>query len=163
MKPEAPSKRIIFLDVDGVLNSHQSVLMHRYRRRGDGGSLCPIACANLQCILDTVPTADIVITSSWRLGMSLDQIRKIFRANFIDGARVIGETPCLPGAPRGEEIQAWLESHAGPLQVVSYVIIDDSEDMGPLHPRLVQTSYMLGLMHDRAIEVIRLLDPMCLE
>ena len=61
---------------------------------------------------------------------------------------LIGVTPSLPGRPRGEEIQAWLDG-AG-TEVESFVILDDHDDMAHLADRLVRTDSAVGITGEDA-------------
>jgi hypothetical protein len=114
--------RIVFLDIDGVLNSCGSAW-----RAGNRESFLPSACAALARLLDA-SDAKIVITSSWREDVA-DRIPFAFQANGLSCYinRIIGHTPMIPEAPdatrRADEIDVWLAQHAG--QVCSWVILDD--------------------------------------
>lgn len=79
--------------------------------------------------------AKIVVSSSWRKGRTVQELRKMFRENGIKG-QVIDKTPALyydgyPGSvPRGCEIYAWLENNKEKFgDSVRYVIFDDDSDI----------------------------------
>lgn len=145
--------KILFLDIDGVLNSSQW-FKALYRTTGKGGLIrdfCPLASSNLLSILQEVPDLSIVISSSWRRRNTLEQLREILSEYHVAPERVIGVTPIL-NTPRGLEIQAWLDEHP---EVTQFVIVDDSADMEHLLPHLVRTQWIMGLMIDKAREIIR--------
>jgi HAD domain in Swiss Army Knife RNA repair proteins len=157
--------KVLFLDIDGVLNSSQfnKALIRNVGRKGLLiKEFCPLASSNLLEILSEVPDVKIVVSSSWRLHESLEGLRAILWANAgVPEERVIGATPCLQWDDpekhgRGQEIQAWLDKHP---EVTKFVILDDSSDMAHLKPHLVQTNWMHGLMLEEAEEVIRRLEP----
>lgn len=152
--------KVIFLDFDGVLNSEQFIRA-LYRKEGPQGLIrefCPIATSNLMTILTEVPDAQIVVSSSWRLGTSLEELQQIlFEHAGVPKGRVIGKTPVdIKYGPRGFEIQAWLDKHP---EVTKFVIIDDDGDMQHLLPFLVQTNTRRGLMIDESDAAVRMLEP----
>ena len=138
------SNKFIFLDVDGVLN-HQQWFGSAECKENKGGDyeksqFSPISVALLNNLTD-VTGADIVVSSSWRKGRTLEQLQELFESVGITG-KVIGMTPCLYftglegysySVPRGCEIKAWLETNKGILgekmSKVRYVILDDDSDM----------------------------------
>lgn len=156
---------IIFLDVDGVLNSYDQ-LEESKRLRG----MAPKHVAELARVLRETD-AKVVVSSVWRFELNDDGSSRRgtrFRDELLekgdDGRlvlkRIIGRTKDLWGkAPdkknvRGFEIQTWREEHG---HVGSFVIVDDDSDMGPLKPRLVKTDNALGLTRKEGDEMIRLL------
>lgn len=134
--------RIIFLDIDGVL-----VLASR-----GALSVLPDAVAHLNRLTESTQ-AQIVITSSWRKWSPIKQLARGLQKGGVK-ATIIGATPIMNDAERGDEIAAWLRAHA---HDVSFVILDDDSDMGALIPRLVQTDPEHGLRAedvDRAIAIL---------
>jgi HAD domain in Swiss Army Knife RNA repair proteins len=139
------TRRVIFLDIDGVLAP-----IRRWDRYGD---LDP-ACIRVLNEIVRQGSADVVVSSTWRYGKTTAELQETLEAGGFVG-RVLDKTPLGgPGADRGDEIAAWLAEHA----VGSYVIIDDHVDMGALRVRLVQTHPAHGLQPAdaaRAIAVLR--------
>ena len=126
------TRRVIFLDIDGVLAP-----ILRWDRYGD---LDP-ACIQVLNEIVAGAGADVVVSSTWRYGKTAAELQKLLEAAGFTGT-VLDTTPVGPlGATRGEEITAWLTGHA----VSAYVIIDDHADMGALCDRLVQTHPGRGL------------------
>ena len=83
--------------------------------------------------------AKIVISSTWRKGRTLEQLREIFTKVGFTG-EIIDKTPslfyseksgCTNSVPRGCEIEEWMRSKYGYLESVNikYVILDDDSDM----------------------------------
>lgn len=145
---------VIFLDIDGVLNSIESALVHN----GRTSLLCPIRCGLVQR-LATIAEARIVVSSAWRHG-DTDALRETLRTRA--GAAclvpyIIGETPRLSGQPRGAEIAQWLERHPTP-KVERYVILDDDDDMLPGQP-FVRTSFARGFSLDEYLDALAILKP----
>ena len=103
---------IIFLDVDGVLNSAKEL---------SGGPFSKISLNVLKRIVDET-NAKIVVISSWRL---LEFSRKILLSELEKyhlKESVIGMTPHLP-SNREEEIMTYLKSNEFPN--LNFIILDD--------------------------------------
>ncbi len=151
--------KCIFLDVDGVLNSEA---WHRKTERGphwpqDG--IDPAALVRLNRILDATG-AKIVVSSSWR-SRTIKATREFMGFMGIS-RKIIGITPRLPctdGFPtRGDEIHAWLMTHAlDHKNPEVFVILDDDDDIDPYRDRLVHCDYHVGLQDEQVEQAIALL------
>jgi hypothetical protein len=135
---------VIFLDIDGVLNSRRFLDQLDPEERTDD-SLDPQAVARLNRIAERTQ-AKIVISSTWRIIDPLERILDILQSHGFKG-EIVGKTPVLSG-PRGHEIQAWVTEHR---EVKSFVILDDRSDMDGVSKRLIQTTMADGLL-DRHVE-----------
>lgn len=153
--------KVIFLDFDGVINSHQSA--HFWHNKRDQskwenelyeswkGTLfeyiaqefCPIAMSNVEELIRRVPDVKVVVSSTWRLGETVESLKKIVAPAKLIADAIISVTPS-GGKIRGEEIQAWLNANPG---VLDFVIIDDDADMGHLLPFLVKTDSRNGFTY----------------
>jgi hypothetical protein len=141
-------RRVIFLDIDGVLAPIRS--WDRY------GDLDPACIAVLNEIVAR-GEADVVVSSTLRYGNTVAELQAILDARGFVG-RVLDKTPIgTPGADRGEEIAAWLAEHA----VGGFVIIDDHADMGALRSHLVQTDPARGLQPTDAPRAVAVLTAYC--
>jgi hypothetical protein len=167
--------KIIFLDVDGVINSSRSHNACKRAREkqfalfmpGDDDYLSALTKASIDPIAVELinfcaerADAKFVISSSHRLffqnEVSLDRIKKYFLDLGIDAERIIGITPYLPNNPRGDEIQQWLDAHP---EVTHYVIIDDSIDMLESQKKnFVLTTMENGFSYENFKKVVNLLD-----
>lgn len=131
--------KIIFLDIDGVLNSEQwfeepKIFPNEY--------IDP-KCLKLVIDLAKTEKAKIVITSVWRTTTAL--------INFLEqkGLDIFDKTPILDeGSLRGEEIQKWLDANF--LQFpegIQFIIIDDIVNILPNHKsHLVLTDARTGIV-----------------
>lgn len=127
---------VVFLDIDGVLNNEKSL-----RNNAAIDALDP-ECLKLVQKLVEETGANIVITSTWRLGHSLYWIQTMFKHHgFSCPERLIGTTMDLAGQPRGKEIKLWLSQ----VPVDGFVILDDDSDMPGVQDHLVLTSFATGL------------------
>jgi hypothetical protein len=157
------SLRILFLDIDGVLNSDAWVRQCIGTGKSAWHDMDPTAVRHLRRIVQTTK-CDIVISSSWRCFYSLDEIAWTIKQAGWGSAPlpIIGETPQLPGPLllgavddlRGREVEAWLQAH----EHYRYCILDDKEWFLP-HQPLVLTDYRVGLTADDAERCITLLAP----
>jgi hypothetical protein len=150
--------RILFLDIDGVLNSHN----WWDRRPSPNLLLDPAAVGRLRRIIETT-CCNVVISSTWRIGHTLPSIQRMLEANGLtDGLdrHIIGATPIIPELNvtgprmgRGNEIDCWLRR----VRPHSFAILDDDSDMGHHIDRLVQTSFTTGLLDSHVHRVIDML------
>lgn len=133
--------KVIFLDIDGVLNSEEYALS-----LGMVGMLGidPDKVRILDRILEATG-AKLVISSSWR--GSSDLLADIRR----DVGEYIDITPRLSGI-RGSEVKAWLDANP----VDRYAILDDDSDFYKYQP-LFKTTWKKGLTEDIADNVIKYL------
>lgn len=155
-------KKIIFLDIDGVLwtgNHDRHVSNHEEDPHSKINEFCPKAVTQLNRILSTDNSINIVISSSWRCYRSLEWFKDHFKAQGIDPNRIIGCTPYL-STIRGLEIKQWLDTQSikSDYWVSGFVILDDDEDMGDLSDHLVKTSFYPGLTESKASKAIEILN-----
>jgi hypothetical protein len=115
--------RVLFLDIDGVLNSSRSCValggIPHTLTAPDLKLFDPLALSLLQSLCE-VAELSVVVSSSWRILHNWDAIGRALNLP------TIGATPRLGGL-RGEEIAAWLETPPAP--VAQYAILDDDSDM----------------------------------
>jgi len=166
--------RILFLDIDGVLNSTRWSMSRGLADYWPTSEVDPAAVAVLNEVISRT-SAKIVVSSTWRLGHSLDQLRDILvRSGLKDRGTIIGKTPDFSrierharptpdgSFKRGHEIQAWLSNfdHCrddAPADVEHFAIVDDDEDMAHLDGNLVRTTSDDGLLLRHAMKLVELL------
>ena len=137
--------KYIFLDVDGVMNHETWYKSVNYKEgvtteEYEKSQFCNWTVEILNNLTDKTG-AKIVVSSSWRKGKSIDELKKLFESVGITG-EVVGKTPVLYftgldnyncSVPRGNEIKAWLETskdlHGQKMSEIKYVIFDDDSDM----------------------------------
>lgn len=124
--------KIIFLDVDGVLNNADDSDHHVHK--GGCYFYSPKCVERLNKITDATG-AKIVVSSTWRLGKTVDELKAQFTEMGITG-EVIDKTCQLNHLDgyRGNEILKWIKDNESLLghyyyNFKSYVIIDDDTDM----------------------------------
>lgn len=145
--------KVIFLDFDGVLNSQSSFIYEDNRRKvhkeqGVKGrvseTLSNECAAVFQELLNQFPEVKIVVSSTWRIIFSLEQLRIKLNEYHVDGSRIIDKTGRRHDADRGLEIQDWLDAHP---EVTHYIVIDDNDwGIVQAHPpeKFVRTSWDFG-------------------
>jgi hypothetical protein len=125
--------KIIFLDIDGVLNSDKSLLVEENTldtllREIKG--ILPHEM-HIRWLNEIIKKTDarVVISSTWRLNNSLLVLNGLFvYAGF--KYSLFDKTPVIScSVPRGEEIRMWLIYTNTFSTVDSYVILDDDNDM----------------------------------
>lgn len=147
--------KVLFLDVDGVLNHHAFLVAHEAAIDLDSSGraeIDPVAVARLRHVLETTG-AKVCISSSWRHWMGGDVLRSFFATY---GVEVVGATPAHIVSPRGEEISEWIARHRSEVDV--YAVVDDYHDAGLGHEGVfVHTDGLKGLTDDDCVELIRIL------
>lgn len=161
--------RLIFLDIDGVLNSLASfgVTSKRGYRKAKGTAKAR-AKENYSVLIDDIDKeavsrlnriiertgAKVIISSSRRKDYSYQEIEKHLQAAGFTG-EVIGSTPVFIGEDvrRGDEI-GYVASKLKPER---FVILDDGNDMRHLKDRLVLTDTATGLLDEHVERAVALL------
>ncbi len=149
--------KVIFLDIDGVLNSRA---YDRERTISDGN----IDLTRLPLLSKIVERtgARIVMSSSWRIhwdkaSEACDAIGEELNETFISaGLEIYDKTPVI--GDRAKEISAWIKVHP---EVDGYVILDDIfGGWGEHEEHLVKTSPLIGrgLGEKHVSDAIRILE-----
>ena len=170
--------KVIFLDIDGVVNTWDSQANSDDNNRDHPSFppkellydvLDPPSVDAVNQITDATE-AKIVVSSTWRVLFEFRILKAFLKRQGIK-AEVVGKTPdlvrwsrgaaaseggILLAKQRGDEIQAWLDEHT---EVEKFIILDDDADMAHLIDRLVQPrpSMETGLEQhhvDKAIEML---------
>lgn len=145
--------KVLFLDIDGVLNSlRTAVALQQGGRRPK--NLDPVAVRLVDWVCREAG-AKVVIISAWRLNHSVDQLNRLFRRHGANDIEVVGLTG-YSGHGRGAEISDWLAANP---QVKRYVVVDDLRfDIDAKHP-LVHVEGPNGLLLDHAVALLAHLHP----
>lgn len=140
---------ILFLDIDGVLNSHEWYEKNVKQIHSESSmfwrsvaELDPAACALINKFCEE-EELKIVITSTWRKLHDVFQIEAMFKKKGLF-AEVFDKTPDLKGKARGYEIQEYLDNTPG---IEKYVILDDDSDM-LTGQQFVRTRWTVGVQPD---------------
>lgn len=125
-------QNIIFLDVDGVLNCE--LFYEQIRETGATfieNHFCEERVSLLNQLCKDI-NVRVVISSTWRMGRTIDELRDIFREAGAD-FNILGATPILRESytVRGNEIKKWIDDNVADIERLyhRYAIIDDDSDM----------------------------------
>lgn len=143
--------KVVFLDIDGVLNSHRSCVAYGgYPMAVTGRDLAMFDEVAVRLVAGIVKAAGakVVLSSTWRKDADWHLIGPAL------GMEIIDRTPVRMGR-RGEEIAAWLAEHP---EVECYAIVDDDSDMLPeQQPFFVHTLHADGLSWANAAHLASLM------
>ena len=163
--------KVIFLDIDGVLNTQDwhSRMTKDTPRDEFGWAFDLVAVENLAHIIKETG-ASIVISSSWKF-LGLAKLREMWKIRNLPGI-VLDITPntisdelllnanldeMKLGVCRGNEIKEWLSKHKG--EVSNYVIIDDFDDLLPEQDdHVVLTDTLIGITEWDAAKAVKILN-----
>lgn len=110
---------VIFLDIDGVLNSTKTANPRKFPYIVDGRMVERLN------ELTAIARATVVLSSSWRVDPIGCLAAKHFGIHFDDVC------PDMPKAARSEEIRCWLDRHP---DAGRHIVIDDDDDSLDDHP-----------------------------
>lgn len=163
--------KVLFLDIDGVIVTRESLLKHSENmkeKRANGHSFDDldawmkaqheqfhhVCLLNLAEIVKNCPDLKIVVTSTWRLGRSVQDLKDLFPD--IIAERIVDKTKASIHGFRGAEIEEWLDRHP---EVEKFVILDDDSDMTEVQKKnhFVQTTMLEGLTRNHVDDAIRIL------
>lgn len=146
--------KVVFLDIDGVLLSHRTLLAHgTWAHDPEELAKGEVDEVSLSMIRKIVGKADasIVLSSSWRILNSWHDMGEALKLP------IMGQTPVGSpnGSARGNEIADWLRDR---VDVTHYAIIDDDSDMlEHQKPYFVHTSGFNGFSWENATKLASVL------
>jgi len=164
----ATVRKVVFLDVDGVLNCKKSRKM-RFDAESGIMLLNDLPAAELMdnlMMLVEQTQCDIVLSSTWRLkGDKIEELRCAFEEK---GLTIVGVTPDLSGSKgstRVDEILSWLEDEcmdATRTPTKAWLAIDDMDlqrgNDGLKDINFVHTDNVDGLTFSKAEEAVNKLN-----
>jgi len=162
--------KIIFLDIDGVLNSTRFFEGPEFGYGPGAGlefgasQIDPQAVEQLNNLIASTG-AKVVLSTSWRHIWDKSEIARMLKQKgFQHPHSIIDITPSSM-KPRGDEIEEWLDLEDERRRIepgrsdISFVIIDDSDEFhsSDLRERFVQTDPNVGLSDEdvsRAMSIL---------
>lgn len=130
--------KILFLDIDGVVNCESTTQRHR----GFIGIDPYMAFMVGKIQLDT--DCQIVLSSSWRVTQDgVDEVEQQVAPIFDKTGKSWYDKEKNHSSTRGEEIQVWLDAHP---EVTRYAILDDDSNMLDSQlPNYFKTTWLNGI------------------
>lgn len=165
--------KVLFLDIDGVLNGQDNQYSRlelwrkdpvRFKTRDEFGDLFDERSVRWLHFIIERTDCKIVISSTWRM-VGLDRMQLMWEMRDLPG-EVIAITPTTTSqetvelyaatnneADRGYEIQEWIDE----FKPERYCIVDDNDDMLS-HQQFVRTDSGVGLNRKTAMAVVAVLN-----
>lgn len=144
--------KLIFLDIDGVMNSGFSKRSDKHFSLAFDDN----AVTNLKYILKHTE-AKIVVSSTWRLGETVESLKKDLFSHYELDNYIVGVTPYFQETIRGLEIESYT-ANCTKEEITNIVILDDDSDMGSLLKYHVKTNAIYGLTLEDANRAIQILN-----
>ena len=166
------SKKVIFLDIDGVLNNDQ-FRIDKWMKEHPGKTWDPYYCFNKENVeqfnrVIRETNASVVASTTWRLGPTLREpmtpkfLQNLIKENGGAECEIVGFTPHLMPkklsqwiAPRYKEIQAYIDE--AKWHDVRFVVVDDRDDAWSGW-NFVRTDPRVGLTREDADRMIGILN-----
>jgi len=141
--------KILFLDIDGVLNSVRScIAFDGYPYSNSNYEKFDDIAVNLIRKLCKTTNTKIILSSTWRLFKGWDKLYEVLNLPIID------KTPHKLSSTRGEEIDMWLSNN----KVDKYAIVDDDNDILVYQlPYFVKVDNTNGLSYENYLQLLKLL------
>ena len=155
-------RKVIFLDVDGVLNSELNEKINNNLGHWSSRDIIMYE-ESMMSLYEIISAtgAEIVLSSTWRYPD--EDGSYISKENLIKqlseyGMNLSDETPQLAVYDRALEILTYLENHP---EVTHYIVIDDDIELlknDIIKPHLVYTYYQIGLTEQDIFKAITILE-----
>lgn len=156
--------KIIFLDIDGVLNSSQYKRKIGSKFDDPRYQIDPFAVKRLNGII-AATNAKIVISSTWRLSFiyaanALQKMQDCFMdyeindiVDFTPQILASDETPLI--SFRGDEIKEWLETNK---DISNFVVLDDIDMSNDFGNKMILTFEEDGLQDHHVLQTVSVLN-----
>ena len=154
--------KVIFLDIDGVLNSNDWYVRTRGIAKQDQGDVDPETVKLVNELIE-VTGSKVIMSSSWRSDFE-NSCEYLYERGLVSNV-IIGKTPhftytCSNDAIRktlcrGNEIQYILETE----DIIDYVIFDDDQDMLYCQKdNFIHIDSMYGITKENVEQAIKILN-----
>jgi len=139
--------KVLFLDIDGVLNCRSS-----FNRQGTREIIEEDMVERINRVIEATGCS-VVVSSTWRILMPLEELKRVLGGHGFLSEAIIDATPHL--TRRDDEIATWLESNLG---VSKFAVVDDSiDDLTGVSDQLVRTSFETGVLDEHTEQLIQML------
>lgn len=151
-------KRVLFLDIDGVLNSDPD--LDKFNDLGAGSDCITIPHLQaLEKLLAYYPETKIVVSSDWRLPQFPCALKMVKMCLAMIGHTVYGVTPDMGYTDRSVEILTWIgRMQRKKVHFDRFCILDDRYDAGSgVEDHLVRTDPRVGLTESNVLTAVGVL------
>tara|TARA_R110000822_G_scaffold8487_5_gene33317 strand:- start:459 stop:884 length:426 start_codon:yes stop_codon:yes gene_type:complete len=139
--------KVLFLDIDGVLNRYDM-----FEGKGSREIISDEMVARINRVVKETGCS-VVISSSWRLSMPLSELSLLLGEHGFLSETIIDRTPHIDR--RDNEILVWLRDHK---DVTKFAVVDDeASDLTDVKDQLVQTSFDTGILDEHVDQLIEML------
>jgi hypothetical protein len=146
--------KIIFLDIDGVMNS-ETYHKNLDTKKKNWQRFEPEAVKMIKKLVEEF-AAKIVISSIWRFVAKKELATELKETGLINHLHTDWKTPIIEPGHRGKEIKMWLSEHP---EIKEFVIIDDDSDvLEVFNDNFVRTDYYDGLQAEHYYKAREILD-----
>ncbi len=148
-------ERILFLDIDGVLNHHDAPSIHHEK------ALLP-ECIKYLNMATTIGNCKIVVISNWAQQMSVPQLSQMLYAKGVVHDSVVDAITMVPlddsGLVMGIEKDRFVAQYVKNHDLEKYVIVDDNfPNASSFSGHLVAPNMHVGLTENDVVLILTLL------
>lgn len=143
--------KVLFLDIDGVLNNLEFL-----KALGDTITFEDMIMPEKVSLLNKIVEEHdftVVLSTAWRYAFPSSEIERLLRKLGFKHT-IHSTTPKSESGQREDDVKMWLEKFH---RVKEFVILEDAYDMGTLEPRTVKTDVNVGLTVDHVQQVRELM------
>ena len=146
--------KIIFLDIDGVMNSEVYHKTLNTKKKG-WRRFNPEAVKMITKLVEEFD-AKIVISSLWRFAVKKELATELKASNLVNFLHPDWKTPIIEPGHRGKEVKMWLDEHP---DIKEFIILDDDNDILEEHrSRFVRTDYYEGMQAEHYYKAREILE-----
>lgn len=162
--------KVVFLDIDGVLNSYAYWKWQKARKGETEPKIINMAQWKLEAVdkhavsrlnrLHEETGCVYVLSSTWRILESLEDMQALLEHHGFTGKLVDKTTTATMGdhtSCRGLQCAEWLSRHQDK-NITSFICLDDDSDFANMPDRLVRTKTETGLLDKHVERAISLLN-----
>ncbi|WP_372371127.1 HAD domain-containing protein [Candidatus Uabimicrobium sp. HlEnr_7] len=156
------TKKILFLDIDGVLNfESMQPIMDCFSAPNAGFHGIHMIDPQKVEILNLIVSrseCEVVVCSTWRQKFNLVELNEMLTNRGFNG--IVRDTTTLPfqkegiWSKKGDEVGVWLKSN---FDISAFVIIDDDDEFSLFRNFHVKTDFRVGLTNKDAEKAISIL------
>lgn len=151
------TQKIIFLDVDGVLNNFVDSWPNQFGKGVQSTFVVDPRCVLAFYHLLAESDAKVVMSSTWAVHKDQMRYLHLVMPGLKEYLHQDWMTPRKFSSTRGQEIQMWLQEHP---ETTHWVVLEDSRDawLAANSLNVIETNTVTGLTFEDAIRALKILD-----